>query len=570
MTRTLLEQNILDAQGNVRATTSIHVYQTGTTTPIGDTIYTASVGGTTKANPLTSDSDGYIFGWLDSPGTSVPGYVDLVWTEGATTRRKPIRLDYAPSQIQLTVGGPSFQVRSYGAVGDNSTIDTIAVQDMGNAMLTAGGGRGHFSAGTYVVDDTENPTTHQEGLWNYGDSDSGGYHFSGDGMGVSVLKISPSLSGALNPMFGALGRGSGNNLRAGPITFSNLSIVADARPTVAVIPVDFWQGQYVRFQNCHFKNLTGMLTFTRCYNVIIDGCVFESCGFAASGYPTVLMQQHDEGGSVLGVCQYCSITNSYFLDNDAEAVYWSQNDSCKMIGNYFDTSTSQATNLVTWSDVTNSMFIGNHASGGADDNLLISSLGESSANTILGNSFSGALGGTDGTGFGVHVAAENADQVQTFNVADANQFGYPDDNTGGSVVIGEYRALAPAGNFSSILGPANRSQDLVTYDVSPVPLWENVIFTVSSTVTPKAALRAYFRYQPGVSPLTINAPIEANPGQPLFFQIYNTTGGNLTINWNAVFQKPTEAVLADTKTRTYGFLTYDGTNFVQFFVGADF
>ncbi len=98
MTRTLIEQTVLDAGGNVLPSVPVHVYQRGTTVHITDQLYADSTSGITLANPLTSDANGNIAAWVDVPGTDVPAFVDLGWSDG-TARTKAIRVDLSPLQI---------------------------------------------------------------------------------------------------------------------------------------------------------------------------------------------------------------------------------------------------------------------------------------------------------------------------------------------------------------------------------------------------------------------------------------------------------------------------------------
>jgi hypothetical protein len=48
--------------------------------------------------------------------------------------------------------GDWFDVKDYGATGNGSTIETIAIQKCVNAALNAGGGIVFFPAGVYVLD----------------------------------------------------------------------------------------------------------------------------------------------------------------------------------------------------------------------------------------------------------------------------------------------------------------------------------------------------------------------------------------------------------------------------------
>lgn len=80
---------------------TVHVYDQGTTTPISQTIYAADSGGTTIANPLTSDANGKVEFWLDTPAR-----VDLAASKtGFSPSIRTVDVEAAPSG-----GGSGVQV----------------------------------------------------------------------------------------------------------------------------------------------------------------------------------------------------------------------------------------------------------------------------------------------------------------------------------------------------------------------------------------------------------------------------------------------------------------------------
>ena len=80
------------------------------------------------------------------------------------------------SFAQTSIQGKTFNVRQFGAKGDNSTDDTAAVAAAVSAWIASPGSVLFFPAGTYLVDPgTVTITTNSVSI-------------RGDGVGVSVLK----------------------------------------------------------------------------------------------------------------------------------------------------------------------------------------------------------------------------------------------------------------------------------------------------------------------------------------------------------------------------------------------
>ena len=87
-------------------------------------------------------------------GTDLIPYVDLSGTP-TNKRTTPDDLPISTAtQAAIDAISPSltvFDVKAYGAVGDNSTDDTVAIQDTIDAAVAAGGGTVYFPRGIYVV-----------------------------------------------------------------------------------------------------------------------------------------------------------------------------------------------------------------------------------------------------------------------------------------------------------------------------------------------------------------------------------------------------------------------------------
>jgi hypothetical protein len=89
----------------------------------------------------------------------------------------------------------------------------------------------------------------------------------------------------------------------------------------------------------------------------------------------------------------------------------------------------------------------------------------------------------------------------------------------------------------------------------------------AGTTTIDCTLGGYVVMTFSAATRTIAAPLNARTGARLVLDITNSSGGALTITWNAAFKQAAVAP-ATTKRRVYDF-TYDGTNWVQSGIGVD-
>ncbi len=74
-----------------------------------------------------------------------------------------------------------FNVKNYGAVGDGTTDDRVAIQEAVDAAFDAGGGVVYFPPGTYIV-------SRFDGSNAYGINLRSRVHLMGDGPGISIIK----------------------------------------------------------------------------------------------------------------------------------------------------------------------------------------------------------------------------------------------------------------------------------------------------------------------------------------------------------------------------------------------
>ena len=98
MSRAHYVENVLGVSGSgalsLMAGATVHIYDAGTTTPIAQTIYDSDGGSGTLSNPLTSDANGKVEFWLDTPAR-----VDLaVIKTGFTSQTRTVDVEDTPTQ----------------------------------------------------------------------------------------------------------------------------------------------------------------------------------------------------------------------------------------------------------------------------------------------------------------------------------------------------------------------------------------------------------------------------------------------------------------------------------------
>ena len=157
------KMQFFDANGNPLAGGKLYTYASGTSTPL--TSYTDYTGNTANTNPIILDSRGEADLWL---GTATYRLVletaanVLIWTvDGVSGSFSAADISYLAAgagAVLTTVQAKLRQtvsVQDFGAVGDGTTDDTLAIQAAIDALSQAGvGGTVLLPAGTYKI--TEN------------------------------------------------------------------------------------------------------------------------------------------------------------------------------------------------------------------------------------------------------------------------------------------------------------------------------------------------------------------------------------------------------------------------------
>lgn len=130
MARARLYATILDAAGNRLSGATVDVFQVGTTTPITATMYNAVSGGSTLANPLTTDSFGSITAYVDTPQNA-----DLrIQLAGYSTRTiGGAHFEANPDDTVVTFGPPGYPV-DVALTEDDGTATTSPRSDHRHAI----------------------------------------------------------------------------------------------------------------------------------------------------------------------------------------------------------------------------------------------------------------------------------------------------------------------------------------------------------------------------------------------------------------------------------------------------
>ena len=136
---------IQDVHGNAIASATVTVYLYGTLTPA--TIYSDNGLTVIPSSQVTTDSDGQFYFYADNGRYTL----SVMATGFAQEQFSDVSLfDQADAGIA--------SVKDYGAVGDEVTDDTAAIQAAITAVQSAGGGPLNFPAGTYKITSTLNVT----------------------------------------------------------------------------------------------------------------------------------------------------------------------------------------------------------------------------------------------------------------------------------------------------------------------------------------------------------------------------------------------------------------------------
>jgi hypothetical protein len=134
----------------------------------------------------------------------------------------------------------------------------------------------------------------------------------------------------------------------------------------------------------------------------------------------------------------------------------------------------------------------------------------------------------------------------------------------GAIVVDRARVIGNSLDANSYGSPGANSYN-TTFNSNCIYRYnENSdVFTITATTaTPDYTRAPSLLLNPTSSPLTVNAPTFAYTGCQMTITVKNTTGGALTVNWNAIYKMSTWTSPATANSRSVTF-QYDGTNWIQ-------
>ena len=170
-------------------------------------------------------------------------------------------LDYINANLGA---GITFNVKNYGAIGNNSADDTVAIQATINAAVAAGGGTVYFPAGTYKI--TSELAVHTKVVNFEGESRPGAGLFA-----VTIRQVSTSANGI--HIFAVIGM---NYFRFTNIYILGVGLVSSTGNGILVDSVVSATGGYL----CKFLNISGFDVGFRATNFSRNS--FELCDFTAN------------------------------------------------------------------------------------------------------------------------------------------------------------------------------------------------------------------------------------------------------------------------------------------------
>lgn len=298
------------SDGSFLAGGKLYTYAAGTSTPLAT--YTDSTGASANPNPVILDARGEAGVWL---GASAYKFVlktsndSLLWTvdniEGAsalTTLSQPDGsslvgfIQAGTGAVATTVQArlrQTISVKDFGAVGDGTTDDTLAIQ---NALVAAAGGRLYFPTGTYIYSTTLTIPSST--------------HLFGDGPQNTVVKVSPSFATNIPGIINSNTTEDGN-LHDADILFEGISfdggnIVGRTTELISMLAVN-----NLEFLNCQVINHTYIgIASGGCADVLVSDCYFGNIGAVGELSAGVWLGNFGTLNSTR-----CLVTDSRFIGN---------------------------------------------------------------------------------------------------------------------------------------------------------------------------------------------------------------------------------------------------------------
>lgn len=364
----------------ILSSATVAVRQTGTTTAITETIYSAATGATTLSNPLTSDSNGVIEFWLARP-QRVDLYITATGYSALT-----LTVNVEAGDEDLLEGALIYNVTQYGALGDGSTGPTSsALQSACNAANTSSGGQVYLPPGVFV-------STAQVTIY-------GKTTFCGAGMGATTLKFK---SNANTDML-LVGTSTSD------VEIRDLTIDGDkATNTGTLDAITATSPTRLRLKNLRIVDCDGAAIDinTNPTDCVIEHCLISSCGTGAAfpGNRAVYVTDNTR----IDNCVFHNASSVYTLEIRHNCII----SNCRMVGSAsqrYAILVGGSVNLIEGCDIDYS------ASGSslANDNIIITNYNSSEC-VIVGNRLRGGtnmagiyLGGSGASAVNVVTASRN-------------------------------------------------------------------------------------------------------------------------------------------------------------------
>jgi len=193
--------------------------------------------------------------------------VGLSNVDNTSDASKPISTSTQTAlDTKVAKGSQVFSVKDYGAVGDGSTDDIVAINAAISAAQTAGGGIVYFPPGTYII-----------GTWS-GTSGTNqhraitllpGVSLRGAGRGVSIIKVAASVGNYFTMAGPATTSIDLSGIHIEELTFDgNNNNNTVASPTTMATDNNYraaivvYTGSRVTIRNCRFTNMNAIWTTT--------------------------------------------------------------------------------------------------------------------------------------------------------------------------------------------------------------------------------------------------------------------------------------------------------------------